>query len=154
MLRACVIGMGPIGNLHADVYRSDELAELVGVCDLDTERARAAGERLGVPSFERADEMLSALNPEVCSVATGGFEYGSDHYEPTLQALRAGSHVLCEKPICNEIVRAEEMVGVARELGRCFAVNLNHRFTPAARLARKWVDEERLGDLLFVNVSL
>ncbi len=154
MLRACVIGMGPIGNLHADVYQSDELAKLVGVCDVDTERALAAGERLGVPWFDRADDMLTALNPEICSIATGGFEYGSDHYEPTLQALKAGCHVLCEKPICNEIDKAEEMVWVAGELGRCFAVNLNHRFTPAARLARKWLNEGRLGDLLFVNVAL
>ena len=154
VIKACVIGMGPIGNLHADVYRSDDLADLVGVCDVDAERAKAAGERLGAPWFERADEMLTALNPDVCSVATGGYEYGGDHYEPTLQALRAGSHVLCEKPICNDVARAEEMVGVARELGRCFAVNLNHRFTPAARLARKWLDDSRLGDLLFVNVAL
>ena len=54
--------------------------------------------------------MLRQLAPDLCSVATGGYEYGSDHYEPTLQALEAGCHVLCEKPICNEIAKAEEMV--------------------------------------------
>ncbi len=74
--------------------------------------------------------------------------------QPTLQALEAGCHVLCEKPICNEIDKAAEMVRRARELRRCFAVDLNHRFTPAARLARQWLDEGRLGDLLFVNMAL
>ena len=42
-MRVCVIGMGPIGNLHADIYKEDELVELVGVCDIIEERARRAG---------------------------------------------------------------------------------------------------------------
>ncbi len=154
MLRTCVIGMGPIGNLHAEIYKTDPLAELSGVCDLDPERAGIAGDRLGVPWFTSAEKMLAALSPDVCSVATGGFEYASDHYEPTIQALRAGCHVLCEKPISNEIDAAVEMVKVAQEERRCFGVDFNHRFTPAARVARQWMNEGRLGDLLFVNVAL
>lgn len=154
MLRICIIGMGPIGNLHADIMKADDLAELVGVCDIIPERAKSAGERLSVPWFTSAPEMLAALSPDVCSITTGGFEYSSDHYEPTIQALEAGCHVLCEKPICNEIAKAEEMVRVAREKGRCFGVNFNHRFTPAARLAKQWIDEGRLGSLLFCNAAL
>ncbi len=154
MLRVCVIGLGPIGNLHADLYKTDGLAELVGVCDRDGERVRRAGERLNVPVFTDAAAMLSALAPDVCSVATGGYEYSSDHYEPAMQAIRAGCHVLCEKPISNEIERAAEMVEAARQARRCFGIDFNHRFTPAARIARTWMDEGRLGDLLFVNVAL
>jgi predicted dehydrogenase len=146
--------MGPIGNLHADIYQAEELAELVGVCDVIPERARGAGERLGVPWFTRAEEMLAQLVPDLCSVTTGGYEYASDHYQPTVQALAAGCHVLCEKPICNEIEKAEEMVRVARERGRCFGIDFNHRFTPAARQARQWLDDGRLGPLLFVNMAL
>ena len=154
MLRTCVIGMGPIGNLHADIYQGDDLAELVGVCDIIPERAKSAGERLGVPWFTSAAGMLAELSPDLCSVATGGYEYGSDHYEPTIQALNAGCHVLCEKPICNEIDKAAEMVRVAREKQRCFGIDFNHRFTPAARRAKQWLDEGRLGSLLFVNMAL
>ena len=153
-LRVCVIGMGPIGTLHARMYREDPLAELVGVCDILPERAQAAGERFAVPRFLDAPSMLAELMPDVCSVATGGFEYSSDHYEPTIQALEAGCHVLCEKPICNEINTAAEMVRVACERRRCFGVNFNHRFTPAARLAKRWLDEGCLGHLLFVNMAL
>ena len=55
MLRVCVIGMGHIGNLHAKIYKEihkeSGLAELVGVCDITEERARAAGELLGVPWY-------------------------------------------------------------------------------------------------------
>ncbi len=154
MLRVCVIGMGPIGNLHADIYKSDELVELVGVCDIREDRAKAAGERLGVPEFLDAEDMLKALSPDLCSITTGGYEYCSDHYEPALQALNAGCHILCEKPICNEVGKAEEMVRVARERNRCFGIDFNHRFTPAAKLAKQWVDEDKLGSLLFVNMAL
>lgn len=154
MLRVCVIGLGPIGNRHSDMYLQDPLAELVGVCDILPERADAAAARLGVPAFYDAPEMLAALRPDVCSITTGGYEYGSDHYEPTMQALEVGCHVLGEKPICNEIARAEEMVAKARENGLCYGINLNHRFTPAARIAKRWQEEGRLGHLLFINMSM
>lgn len=154
MLRVCVIGAGPIGNRHADMYKADSQADLVGVCDRIKERADAASARLGVPAFYSVSEMLAALQPDICSVATGGYEYGSDHYEPTMQALQAGCHVLGEKPISNVVEEAEEMVATAQKKGLCYGVNLNHRFTPAARLAKKWLDEGRLGHLLFINMSM
>lgn len=154
MLRVAVIGMGPIGNRHADIYKADALAELVGVCDIRKDRADAAAKRLGVPGFYDAAKMLATLKPDLCSITTGGVEYGSDHFEPTMQALEAGCHVLGEKPICNEIAPAEEMVAKAREKKRCYGINLNHRFTPAARLAKKWVTEGRLGHLLFINMAM
>ena len=154
MLRVCVIGMGPIGNRHARLYKEDPLAELVGVCDIQPDRAEAASRSLGVPAFTEAARMLVTLKPDLCSVTTGGYEYGSDHYAPTIQALDAGCHVLCEKPISNEIALGEAMVAKAREQGRCLGVNLNHRFTPAAVLAKKWVSEGRLGHLLFINMSM
>ena len=154
MLRVAVIGMGPIGNRHADCHTADLMAELVGVCDIDRQRADAAARRLGVPAFYNAEEMLKTLVPDVVSVTTGGEEYGSDHYEPTMQALSAGCHVLGEKPISNVVEEAEEMVAKAREMGVCYGINLNHRFTPAARLAKQWVDDGRIGHQLFCRMSM
>ncbi|HHW88487.1 MAG TPA: Gfo/Idh/MocA family oxidoreductase [Chloroflexi bacterium] len=154
MIRACVIGLGPIGNRHASLLKSDPLAELVGVCDILQERADAAAAKYGVPAFYDVDQMLRSLAPDMCIVATGGEEYGSDHYLPTMQALEAGCHVLGEKPISNRIDQAEEMVAKAREKGVCYGINLNHRFTPAAYLAKRWQNEGRLGPLLFVNMSM
>ena len=154
MLRTCVIGLGNIGNLHADIYKADPLAELIAVCDKNPERAAKAGARLGVPHFLSATEMLAALRPDLCSVTTGGFEYSSDHYEPTIQALEAGCHVLGEKPISNDLECAQEMVTLAREKQRCYAINMNHRFTPAARTAKQWQNDDRLGTVLFCNMAL
>lgn len=154
-LRTCIIGMGPIGNTHARAYRAiPEIVELAAVCDIRADRAETAGKQLDVPYYLDAAEMLAEIKPDLVSVATGGFEYAGDHYLPTLQALRAGAAVLCEKPISNSLVEAEEMVRVADELGRCFAVDLNHRFTPAARAAKAWQNEGRIGELLFLNMNL
>lgn len=154
MQRVAIIGMGPIGNRHADCYRAIAGCELVGVCDRLAERADAALARSGVPAFYDAAEMLAQVQPDLCSVTTGGYEYGSDHYEPTMQALEAGCHVLGEKPISNDIAQAEEMVALAGRKGLCYGINLNHRFTMLTRIAKEWVDAGRLGHLLFVNMAM
>ena len=154
MLKACVIGMGPIGNIHATVYSSLPNIELRAVCDKIHERAEAGREKYGVACYLDALEMLKAEKPDIVSVATGGREYSSDHCEPAIQALEAGAHVLCEKPISNDISLGRKMVDTAKSLNRCFGVNLNHRFTPAARTAKKWQEDGRIGELLFCNMSL
>ena len=153
-VRVAVVGLGPIGNLHARIYGSSELAQLVAVCDRTPERAKEAERLYGVPAFTDAQEMLTAVDPTVVSVATGGFEYSSDHYEPTMQALAHGCHVLCEKPICNELRKAREMVALAKDTNRCFGIDFNHRFTHAAYAAKRWLDAGELGDLLFCNMAL
>ena len=152
--RVAVIGLGPIGNKHADIYREMDGAVMTAVCDIDKERADRAADRLGVPAFYSVREMVSRIELDMVSVATGGEEFGSDHYQPTMEAIDAGLHVLGEKPISNEISRGEEMVNAARDKGVCYGINLNHRFTPAARLAKQWVDEGRIGHQLFINVSM
>ena len=153
-LKVAIVGMGNIGNVHAEVYRKRTDCEIVAVCDIIRERADAASRRLGVPAFYDAAEMLKQVQPDVCGVTTGGFEYGSDHYAPTMQALEAGCHVLGEKPISNDIGQAEEMVALAAKKGLCYGINLNHRFTPLARKAKDWVTEGRLGHLLFINMAM
>jgi predicted dehydrogenase len=146
--------MGPIGNRHAMIYKENPKVELVGVCDILKDRAQAAAARWNTLAFYAAPKMLAALKPDLVSITTGGYEYGSDHYEPTLQALEVGCHVLGEKPICNDIAKAQEMVTKARERGLCYGIDLNHRFTPAALLAKQWQNEGRLGHLLFINMSM
>jgi predicted dehydrogenase len=130
------------------------MVELAGVCDIVPERAEKAGRRLGVRPFTDAAEMLRAIRPQIVSVATGGYEYGSDHAAPALLALEHGCHVLCEKPISNELAPAAAMVARAREKRLCLGVDFNHRFTPAALQARKWQSEGLVGDLLFCNMAL
>jgi predicted dehydrogenase len=154
MLRVAVIGMGNIGNTHAPVYKADPLAELVAVCDIIKERADKAAERYGVPAFYSVDELLRNIELDAVSITTAGVENGGDHFEPTMQCLEAGIHVLGEKPISNDIEKARRMVAKAAEKGIYYGINLNHRFVPPAARAKQWVDEGRLGDLLLINMTM
>lgn len=152
--KAGVIGLGAIGNKHAGIYSTMEGVQLLAVCDIDRERADAAARKFDVSAFYSVQEMIKNTDLTLVSVATGGVEYGSDHHLPTMEAIEAGLHVLGEKPISNEIAPAEEMVAAARDRGVCYGINLNHRFTPAAKLAKKWVNEGRIGHQLFINMSM
>ena len=154
MLKVAVVGLRGIGSNHADVYSASDKAELVAVCDMQKQRANDAAERYGTRAHYSVEELLKLEDLDVVSVATGGFENGGDHYEPTMAALEAGKHVLCEKPISNNIEHAREMVAKAREKGVCFGINLNHRFVPPAERARAWIDEGRLGELLLLNMTM
>lgn len=154
MQRTCVVGMGHIGHRHAQAYTESDKAQLVAVCDRVPELAKSAGEKFGVPYFTSAEEMFAQMKPDITSVTTGGYEYSSDHYEPTIQALEAGSHVLGEKPISNNLRHAVEMVELAEKKGLCYGIDMNHRFTPAARQAKKWQDEGKIGSILFCNMAL
>jgi predicted dehydrogenase len=146
--------MGPIGNNHATIYKELPNAELAAVCDIRQDRADAAKAKYGVPSYLDAQKMLDEIKPDIVSVSTGGWEYSSDHDMPSIQALKAGAHVLCEKPISNDIGLGQKIVDTAKDLNLCLAVDLNHRFTPAARAAKKWQEDDRIGHLLFCNMAL
>jgi UDP-N-acetylglucosamine 3-dehydrogenase len=153
-LRVGVIGTGNIGRIHATVYSGDPLAKLVAVCDVVKEKADAFAAQFDARPFYSVDEMLRTEQLDVVSITTAGPENGGHHFEPAMAALAAGVAVLCEKPLANEIERARELVASARASNGYLGVNLNHRFVPVAATARRWIDEGRLGELLFVNMAL
>ena len=154
-IRVAVVGMGSIGNVHAGCYRDDPRSVVVAVVDLVAERAEKAAAEYGCPAFLSVSDLLgSGIELDAASVCTAGVENGGDHYTPTMELLAAGLPVLGEKPISNELDRAREMVARAAEAGIPYGINLNHRFTPAARLAREWVDAGRLGELNIINMTM
>jgi predicted dehydrogenase len=137
------------------VYKNNPACKIVAVCDIIKEKADAAAAKFGGTAFYSVKEMLaSGIKLDACSMATKGEENGSEHYTPTMELLAAGIPVLGEKPISNQIPQAEEMVALAREKKVPYAINLNHRFTPAAKKAREWVDSGRLGKLAMINMRM
>jgi len=149
-LRVGVVGMGGIGNTHAKALQADPLACLCGVCDVVKEKADQAAQAYGVKAYYRLSDMLRDVDFDVVDVTTGGYENGSWHYEPAMEALVAGKHVLCEKPLSSDIQEAREMVRVAAEKQRYLGCNLNHYFTPTAERARRDMDEGAVGELIYV----
>ena len=150
-LKVAIIGMGGIGNTHAAAYKEDPLAELVAVCDVREERAQSASERWGVPACHSLDEVLERFpDVDIIDITTSGYENGSWHYVPTMQALRAGKHVLVEKPISNDVREAREMVRLAAEMDVYLGCNLNHYFTKPANRGDELIASGRIGEPVYL----
>jgi len=154
MLNVAIIGLGGIGNTHASVYQASDKANLAAVCDMDKERADKAAAQYGVPAFYSVADLVKNVELDAVSVTTAGPENGGHHFDPVMEAFEAGLHVLCEKPISNDIVKARQMVAKAAEKSLSFGVNLNHRFVPPAAKAKQWMDEGKLGDPLLINMTM
>ena len=155
MIQVAIVGMGGIGNIHARCYTENKHCKVVAACDLIGDKARQAGEKYGCPAFTSVRSMLkSGIRIDAASVSTAGVENGGDHYTPTMELLRAGIQILGEKPISNEIPKAKRMVALAKKKRLRYGINLNHRFTPAARRAKEWVEAGRLGELNIINMTM
>ncbi len=150
-LKIGLVGCGGIGNTHCDCYMKDDLAQLVAVCDLIHEKADAAAEKFGVKAYYTLADMLKG-EPDLdfVDVTTGGFENGSWHYVPAMEALAAGKNVLVEKPISNDIREAREMVRFAAEKDLYLGCNLNHYFTATADKAKEYIKEGKVGEPVYV----
>lgn len=155
MIKVGIVGLGGIGNTHARCYKQNPHTELVAVCDILKDRADKAAAEHGGKAFYSVKDMLAAgLGLDAVSVTTAGKENGGDHYGPTMEVLAAGIPVLGEKPISNEVPKAKEMVALAKQKNLPYGINLNHRFTPAARRAKDWLDAHRCGEVNMINMFM
>ncbi len=149
-LKTAVIGMGGIGNTHAKCHQADDLSRLVAVCDVVKEKADKAAETYGVNAYSSLGELLKHEDVDIVDVTTSGYENGSWHYEPVMEALAAGKDVLCEKPLSNDIGETREMVRAANARKLRLGCNLNHYFTPTAERARQYMADGRIGEVISV----
>ena len=155
MIHIAIVGMGRIGTTHAGCYAHNKHTKVVAVCDMDKKRADVTAQTQGCTAFYSVGAMLdSGIRIDAASVATAGPENGGHHFKPTMKLLEAGIPILGEKPISNKISEARQMVSLAKKKRIRYAINLNHRFTPAAHMARQWIDQGRLGELNMINMTL
>ena len=146
-LNVGVVGLRGIGQTHCQCHSTNPRAKLVAVCDVIKARADEVAAKYQVKAYYRLKDMLDAHpNLDIVDVCTGGYENGSWHFEPTMEALSAGKHVLCEKPLSNDIGEAREMTRFAAERKLYLGCNLNHYFTPTAARAKQYMDEGNIGE--------
>ncbi len=131
------MGVGHLGSRHARIYAESPNAELVGVADIDRERARAVADAYGVRAVADVAELLSEIDAASVAVPT------ASHGEVTEALLEAGVHVLVEKPIAASLAEARRMVDLAKERTRVLAVGHTERHNPAVEALLKGASDPR-----------
>lgn len=124
-LRAGVIGVGHMGRLHARKYAAAEGVSLAAVADRDADTAGRVGAELGVPWHTDHRALFGEVDLVSVAVSTDA------HHAVARDCLRAGIHVLVEKPMTATLQQADELIAAARARGLCLQVGHLERFSAA-----------------------
>lgn len=135
-LRVGVAGVGRLGSAHARILSEIERCELVGVTDVQQERAAEVAGRFGVDALS-LDDLARRCDALVVAVTT------SAHHEVARAALRAGCHVLVEKPLTPTLDEADDLVAEAARQGVFLSVGHVERFNSAIRACRPLLADPR-----------
>ncbi|MED4600530.1 Gfo/Idh/MocA family oxidoreductase [Paenibacillus validus] len=146
MLKVGVIGCGAIAQRrHLPEYSKRSDVEIVAVCDFNLERAKEVAQTFGAKfAFQTHQELLACEEIEAVSVCAPNFLHASI----TLDAIHAGKHVLCEKPMATSLEEAKSMVDAASEKGVKLMIGHSQRFMPVHLKAKEILDEGKLGKVL------
>lgn len=120
-----IIGVGHLGSIHARLASQSEMINLVGVYDLDNERAESVGASCDAKAFETMDSLLEEVEAVCIVVPT------SQHHAVALQALDHDCHVFLEKPIASTVDEARDIVRKAEEQNKKLQIGHIERFNPA-----------------------
>ena len=146
-----IIGCGGIGqNKHMPSLHKIPNVQIVAFCDLIEERAQMCKEKFGTPdAFVCTDykELLAIEDIEVVHVLTPNRE----HAQITVDALYAGKHVMCEKPMAKTAEGARQMVAAAKATGKKLAIGYQHRMKPQALYAKEYIESGALGEIYYAN---
>ena len=134
MIKIGVIGCGKIAQVrHLPEYANNPDCEIVGVYDIDPERAAEIGNQYAAKAYPSVEALLSEPSIAAVSVCVAN----AAHAKITIQALEAGKHVLCEKPMATSVEDCNAMVQAAQENQRYLKIGHNQRLAKAHVVARK-----------------
>ena len=144
---AAVVGTGFIGAVHVEALRRLGV-QVHGVVGSSRERAAARAEEIGLPpAYDTFQAMLDDPRVEVVHITSPNHL----HHEHANAALRAGKHVVCEKPLAMTPAESADLLQVAERSGRVHATNFNIRFYPVLQHVHGMVREGALGDVRLVS---
>ena len=145
MLRVGIAGCGKIAQMrHLPEYDRHPGAQILGLFDLNMERAGALARQYHAKTYATFEEMLADPQLDAVSICT----VNAAHAAMTIAALEAGKHVLCEKPMAVSLSDCEEMVRAARESGRELMIGQNQRLTAGHVKAKELLDHGEIGRLI------
>jgi len=148
-VRVGVVGLGNAGlTLHLPALRGIAGVQTVGGADPDASRRERAQSTFGIATFPSLDALMAEARPDVVLIGTPP----DSHRTLCLAALRAGAHVICEKPFVSSVAEADEVIAAAESAGRGLALNHEFREMPIFRAVRDHVASGKAGDLTFAQV--
>ncbi len=150
-MKVAVIGCGTIANAaHIPSYMKNPDAEIAYFCDIIEERAKAAVEKYGC-GVAVTDYHTVLNDPEVVAVSI--CTPNNAHAPIAIDAMRAGKHVLCEKPSARTLPEALEMQKVQHETGMTLNIGVVNRFNDSVNRIKEYIDSGALGEVYHVYVS-
>ena len=151
MMRAALIGAGRIATQHLMCLREIEGVEIAAICDRTEVLAEVAASRFGAKAwYGDHRRMLEEVRPDVVHVTTPA----KTHATLAADALRAGAHVVVEKPLAASRAAGEELLVQAETAGRLLVEDYNYLFNPPVRRLRDWLNSGELGQVVHVEVLL
>ena len=139
-----VIGVGRMGALFARLLSQLPQAKLLGVADVDWQRAQAVATATNTTPFTDYRELLALEGLDAVVIATPDHL----HHAPAMAALEVGKHILIEKPLTTDVAEGKELVATAQEMGRCLMVAHCLRFDPRYIQAHNAVREGAIGEIV------
>ncbi|HEX5170064.1 MAG TPA: Gfo/Idh/MocA family oxidoreductase [Cyclobacteriaceae bacterium] len=147
-IKFALVGCGRIGERHAQ--HINKLGILSCVCDIDVEKGKKLAKLYDVPNYASLQELLeNCADIDVVSICTPN----GLHAEHTIQALRAGFHVICEKPMALSVNDCGEMIKAAESANKRLFIVKQNRFNPPVAAVKKVIDEGRLGKIMSVQLN-
>ena len=147
-LKIAVVGAGYWGPNLARTLQESPDWDLVAICDLDIERAVRLAAMLGdIAVVESLEELLDTFDLDAVAIATPA----RTHHRTAMTALRAGKHVLVEKPLADSRAHGLEMVAEAETNGLVLMADHTYCYTPAVQKMQEMVEAGLLGEILFVD---
>ncbi len=151
MIRVGLVGAGTMGRMYARAFTQCKSAELVAICDLDLSKARSLGRRWHVRSlYANCEEMLRSEDLDAVTVATPDFH----HRKPVIACLKAGKHVLCEKPLATTMRDCTAIRDAVAKYDRRLMVNYGNRHKSQVYAIKQRVDAGELGKIENVYIQL
>lgn len=148
--RVVLVGCGRISDRHFEAIESCPELRLVAVCDELADRARAVGERLGVPAFTSYSAMLAETEAEIAIICTPS----GLHPKHGIMAAERGLHVVCEKPMATRLEEADALVHACDASGVHLFVVKQNRLNPGITLLKRAIDKERFGRIYLANTTV
>ena len=143
-LGVAVIGTGFWGKNHARVCKELNSIELVAICDVNAERAKSVAAQFGVKAYTNSTLMMKNEEIEAVNICT----WSTSLAKEALKALKAGKHVLVEKPMATNTKQAQKLLEIAEENRLHFTVGFLMRFIPGVQHIRKAAANKELGELV------